>query len=180
MTLLGAILAGGQATRFGSDKALALLDGQPLIDHAAAVLRAVSDAVIVCGRWAGPAGLVAIPDWPEPGLGPLGGLCAALRHAAAEGYDAMLSIGCDTPVLPRALLDQLTAGAGARFLRQAPIIGYWPATLAEDLSRHLADGGDRAVYRWASAVGAVAIDAGGELPNVNRAEDLARLTGRTR
>lgn len=179
MTLLGAILAGGQATRFGSDKALALLDGRPLIDHAATALRAATNSVIVCGRAPGPEGLVAIPDWPEPGLGPLGGLCAALRHAAAGGHEAVLSIGCDTPVLPRTLLDRLTAGAGARFLRQAPIIGCWPATLAEDLSQHLAAGGDRAVYRWALRVGAVAIDAGGDLPNVNRVDDLARLAGGT-
>jgi molybdopterin-guanine dinucleotide biosynthesis protein A len=177
MKLLGAILAGGQATRFGSDKALALLDGRPLIAHAAAALGAASDTVIVCGRPTGPDGLVAIPDWPQAGLGPLGGLCAALRHAEAEGYDAVLSIGCDTPVLPSALVERLLAGADARFLREAPIIGYWPAMLAEDLSRHLSEGADRAVYRWASRVGAAAIEAGGALPNINRVGDLARLAG---
>lgn len=180
MKILGAILAGGQATRFGSDKALAMLDGRPLIAHAAAALRGASDAVIVCGRAAGPDGVDAIPDWPSAGLGPLGGLCAALRHAAAEGYDAVLSIGCDTPVLPSALIKRLIAGPGARFLRQAPIIGCWPATLAEDLAQHLAHGADRAVYRWASRVAAVAIDAGGDLPNVNHVADLANLSVRGR
>ncbi|WP_010185853.1 molybdenum cofactor guanylyltransferase [Sphingomonas sp. PAMC 26605] len=175
MRLLGAILAGGQATRFGSDKALALLDGQPLIDHAAAALQGTTDTVIVCGRAAGREGLLAIPDWPAPGLGPLGGLCAALRHASARGYAAVLSIGCDTPRLSRALIERLVAGEGARFLRQAPIIGHWPADLAVDLSRHLSGGADRAVYRWASRVGALAIDASGDLPNVNRVADLAAL-----
>lgn len=179
MRLLGAILAGGLATRFGSDKALALLDGRALIAHAAAALAPVTETVVVCGRAAAPGRAVAIPDWPEPGLGPLGGLCAALRHAAAGGYDAVLSIGCDTPVAPRSLLDALI-GDGARFLRQAPIIGYWPAPLAEDLSRQLAAGGDRAVYRWASRVGAVAVDAGRALPNINCPDDLARLIGQTR
>ena len=178
MTLLGAILAGGQATRFGSDKALALLDGQTLIAHAAAALRAATDTVIVCGRTTGPDGLAAIPDWPAPDLGPLGGLCAALRHAEAHGHDAVLSIGCDTPYLPTALVERLMAGGEARFLRQAPIIGYWPVALTEPLSHHLTQSGDRAVYRWASRVGAVAIDAGGDLPNVNRVADLARLADR--
>lgn len=175
MTLLGAILAGGQATRFGSDKALALLDGQTLIAHAAAALRAAADTVIVCGRAAGPEGLAAIPDWPAPDLGPLGGLCAALRHAEIHGHDAVLSIGCDTPSLPGVLIDRLVASGEARFLRQAPIIGYWPVALAERLSLHLSQRADRAVYRWASNVGAVAIDAGGDLPNINRVADLARL-----
>lgn len=178
MSVLGAILAGGQATRFGSDKALALLDGETLIAHAATALRAAADAVIVCGRAAGPAGIVATPDWPAPDLGPLGGLCAALRHAERHGHDAVLSIGCDTPFLPNALIVRLMAGGEARFLRQAPIIGYWPVALAERLSQHLAHGADRAVYRWASGVGAVAIDAGGDLPNINHVADLARLADR--
>ncbi|MGY2735848.1 molybdenum cofactor guanylyltransferase [Sphingomonas sp. UYP23] len=175
MTVLGAILAGGQATRFGSDKALALLDGQTLIAHAATALRAATGAVIVCGRTAGPEGIVAVPDWPAPNLGPLGGLCAALRQAEADGHDAVLSIGCDTPYLPTVLVERLMAGGGARFLRQAPIIGYWPVALAESLSRHLSQGADRAVYRWAARVGAVAMDAGGDLPNINHVADLARL-----
>ncbi|TPG54463.1 molybdenum cofactor guanylyltransferase [Sphingomonas glacialis] len=178
MTVLGAILAGGQATRFGSDKALALLDGQTLIAHAAAALRAATDAVIVCGRAAGPEGIAAVPDWPAPDLGPLGGLCAALRHAEAHGHDGVLSIGCDTPFLPSELVERLVAGGEARFLRQAPIIGYWPVALAEGLSQHLAQGADRAVYRWASRAGAVAIDAGGDLPNINHVADLARLADR--
>lgn len=178
MTVLGAILAGGQATRFGSDKAMAVLDGRTLIAHAAAALRPVTDTVIVCGRAPEPEGLAAIPDWPMPGLGPLGGLCAALCYAARHGYGAVLSIGCDTPFLPPALIARLCAADGARFLQQAPIIGYWPATLADALSQHLAQDGDRAVYRWASSVGAVAIDAGGDLPNINRLADLAQLTGR--
>ena len=39
MRILGAILAGGQARRFGSNKALARLHGEPLIAHAARALR---------------------------------------------------------------------------------------------------------------------------------------------
>ncbi len=50
MRLLGAVLAGGQSRRFGSDKALALLDGRPLIAHVIAALAAQTEAVIVCGK----------------------------------------------------------------------------------------------------------------------------------
>ena len=49
MKRLGAIIAGGKATRFGSDKAAALLNGRPLIEHVADGLREQVDALIVCG-----------------------------------------------------------------------------------------------------------------------------------
>ena len=175
MRLLGAILAGGQATRFGSDKALAMLGERSLIEHAAAALADVVEGTIVCGREVAPLGLIAIRDTPAPGLGPLGGLCAALRYAADHDYHAVLSIGCDTPSLPRVLIDRLVAGRRARFLRQAPIIGCWCSDLADVLATHLARGGDRSVQRWATSAGVEPIDAGGDLPNINRASDLARL-----
>eukprot|EP00611_Tribonema_gayanum_P009759 TRINITY_DN19634_c0_g1_i1.p3 TRINITY_DN19634_c0_g1~~TRINITY_DN19634_c0_g1_i1.p3 ORF type:complete len:108 (-),score=11.69 TRINITY_DN19634_c0_g1_i1:38-361(-) len=72
---LGAILAGGQARRFGSDKAQALYEGARLIDRVAAALAAQCEAVVVCGREE--AGFACIPDWPESGLGPLGGRAPA-------------------------------------------------------------------------------------------------------
>ena len=34
MSRLGAVIAGGRSSRFGSDKAMALWQGRPLIDHA--------------------------------------------------------------------------------------------------------------------------------------------------
>jgi hypothetical protein len=69
---LGAILAGGRSRRFGSDKALARLGGERLIDRAAAALRPQVDRLIVCGRVM-PA-MVCVADRPSPDLGPLGGL----------------------------------------------------------------------------------------------------------
>lgn len=175
MKILGAILAGGRSTRFGSDKAFAVFDGRPLIDHAAAAIRPDVVAIVVCGRGAAPAAMAAIPDWPAPDLGPLGGLCAALRHARDEGYDAVLTIGCDTPRLPPAVLARLLTVAEAAYLRQAPIIGAWPVALAETLSDHLSKGEDRSVRRWAQRVGAVEIDAGCAIPNLNRPADLTSL-----
>ncbi|MEY3659058.1 MAG: hypothetical protein RL425_1819, partial [Pseudomonadota bacterium] len=83
MKRLGLILAGGQSTRFGSDKAAALYQGRPLIDHVADALRPHVDALAVAGRdWPD---LIRIEDAPEPGLGPLGGLLGGLIYADQNG-----------------------------------------------------------------------------------------------
>lgn len=168
MRLLGAILAGGEARRFGSDKALAAWRGRSLIEHVLAALAPQVETVIVCGREH--PGLIGVPDRPLPGLGPLGGIAAALHHAAGQGYDAVLTAPCDAPVLPADVMARLGDGG---FLAGTPVVGLWPVRLAAELDAHLAAGGDRSVRRWAHALGMPAID--GEVANVNRPEDLAAL-----
>lgn len=172
MRLLGAILAGGRSRRFGSDKALALLDGRALLDHAAAALGALVEGTVVCGR-AQAGDLPAIPDRPAPDLGPLGGLCAALHHAAANGFDAVLTLPCDTPLLPPGLLARVATAPC--YVAQTPVIGCWPAALAPQLDAFLRDSDNRSVRRWAEVAGVRAIDAGQDIPNVNRPADLTGL-----
>lgn len=169
LRVLAAILAGGQSRRFGSDKAMAMVDGTRLIDRVAKVLGPQANALVVCGR-DDPA-FACLPDWPEPGLGPLGGLNAALRHAAANGFDAVLSASCDVPNLPpnlRALL----SGQGAACAADQPVVGWWPVAVADELERFLAEGG-RALYRFADRTGARQVAFDPPLANVNRPEDLA-------
>ena len=105
MRMLGAVLAGGQSSRFGSDKALAILHGRPLIDQAIAALACQCDAVVVVGRDSAP--VQALPDWPAPGMGPLGGLAAALRHAAAHGFAQVLACAVDSVGLTDTLAAEL-------------------------------------------------------------------------
>ncbi|MEL6878324.1 MAG: molybdenum cofactor guanylyltransferase [Pseudomonadota bacterium] len=168
MTILGAILAGGHARRFGSDKAHALYDGERLIDRVAAALRAQCDDLIVCGREE--PGFTCIPDRPAPDLGPLGGLNAALAYASDNGFTHVLSAGCDVPNLPTDLAETL-AGEGAAIVRSQPVIGLWPAELAGVLDTFIADGG-RALYGFAEAIGARQIAFDPPLLNVNSPEDL--------
>ena len=61
--------------------------------------------LVVCGREE--PGFRCIPDWPEAGLGPLGGLAAALRHAGEQGFSRVLSAGVDAPDLPHDLAAML-------------------------------------------------------------------------
>jgi molybdenum cofactor guanylyltransferase len=166
--ILGAILAGGQARRFGSDKAQALFEGARLIDRVAAALSAQCESVVVCGREE--AGFTCIPDWPEAGLGPLGGLAAALRHGAAGRFSHVLSAGVDVPDLPHDLAASL-AGEGAAIVEIQPVVGLWPVAAFPTLEAFLSGGG-RSLYRFADAISARRVELARPLMNVNRPEDL--------
>jgi molybdopterin-guanine dinucleotide biosynthesis protein A len=83
--ILGAVLAGGRSSRFGSDKAMAMLDGRPLIDHAIAAGPHCA-AVVVCGR--DHPGHVCLADRPAPDMGPLGAINAACAMRPTMGLMA--------------------------------------------------------------------------------------------
>lgn len=168
-SILGAILAGGRSTRFGSDKAMAIMpDGRTLIAHATQALAPHVDTVVICGRAGG------LADRPEPDMGPLGGINAALRHAASAGFAGVLTTGCDMPVYPAAL-PPLLVGPGAAVLAGQPLLGWWPSPLADELDRHLAEENNRSIRGWLERVRARTVEIPGlALPNVNRPEDLPR------
>lgn len=175
MSVLGAVLAGGQSRRFGSDKAVATWRGRPLIDHVIASLRSQVDTLLICGRewhremWT--------PDHPRPDLGPLGGINAALAHAARHDMDYVLTVPCDVPTLPPALLRQLISCEGPTCLSELPVIGIWPATFAERLDRHLTCSNKRSMREWTALIGAreISLADGVTLPNINRMTDLEAL-----
>lgn len=171
MKPLGAVLAGGLSTRFGSDKAMAELGGVRLLDRAVASLAHFCDHVIVVGR-DDPAH-ICVPDWPEPHCGPLGGLAGALRHARDHGFDTVLSCGVDSLALPSGLPDLLGPAPG--FLGAQPVIGLWPVAASATLEAMLTGPGSRAVKAFAERIGAHAVDLEQAPYNVNRVEDLDRL-----
>ncbi|MEH3160410.1 MAG: molybdenum cofactor guanylyltransferase [Sphingomonas taxi] len=171
--ILGAILAGGQARRFGSDKALVYVAGKRMVDRVAGQLARQCDVVILCGRQL--AGFRSVPDRPAPDLGPLGGIAAALRVAADEGFAQVLTVPCDVPDVPGDLLARL--GEAPAYARDCPVIGLWPAALADRIDAFLAESDDRSLRAWARACGARATPALG-LANINRPEDLAAFLAR--
>jgi len=166
--ILGAILAGGQARRFGSDKAQATWRGRRLIDHVADALGSQTTALIVCGREE--PGFGCVPDLPGPGLGPLGGLHAALAFAETHGFTHVLSAGVDCPDLPAELAARL-AGEGAGVVADQPVVGLWPVTACADLAEFIEEGG-RAIYGFADRIGARRVALAAPLLNVNRPGDL--------
>ncbi|QFP76322.1 molybdenum cofactor guanylyltransferase [Deinococcus sp. AJ005] len=91
-----AITAGGRSSRFGSDKALALLRGQPLLHHVAASLQGCPERLLIA-----PAGKYRLDGWEvvpdtRPSEGPLAGLEVALSHSST-GWLAFT--GVDLPGL---------------------------------------------------------------------------------
>lgn len=174
MRVLGAVLAGGRSSRFGSDKALALLEGVSLLDHARAALSPFCAEVVVCGHPHPSARVLA--DRPAPDMGPLGGLNAALHEALAGGFDGVLVTGCDMPSFPPALAHALI-GDGAAVLEGQPLAAWWPAALADALDRHLAETSKHSIRGWIEKVKPRIVTMPDlVLPNVNRPADLEQLT----
>lgn len=101
--IAGVILAGGSSSRFGANKALALLDGKPLIEHVAETLSSLFSELLL---------VTNTPDayeflgWPMTGdiitnSGPLGGIHAALHTITAP---RAFVVACDMPLIDERLI----------------------------------------------------------------------------
>ena len=174
--ILGAVLAGGQSTRFGSDKALAEVAGHTLIAQAVDALSGWCDHVIVVGRETAPA--PTLPDWPTANMGPLAGVAAALRHAQDAGYQEVLTCGVDSLGLPEHL-HALLAPAPA-YLADQPVIGLWPASAAATVSAILESDARHSMLAFAEAIGARAVKSDHKPANINTPADLAAAETRHR
>ncbi len=109
MSQAGFVLAGGASSRMGTDKALLDWQGQPMVVHVANLMVPVTGQVTLVGSLAkyGHLGFPVIED-QQPGLGPLGGIRAAL---AATESDWNLIVACDMPYLNPELLKRLLEDA---------------------------------------------------------------------
>lgn len=167
---LGAIIAGGKAKRFGGDKAAAMLDGRPLIEHVADGLRKQVEHVIVVGReWPR---LESVSDLPSAGLGPLGGINAALQYAQQNGFDEVVTAGCDVlpvPEFQRERLDEHATYVDGHYL-----FGVWPVELAPILERHLSGQNNFSMRHWIAAIDAHAINSATTFYNLNTQSDFAQ------
>ena len=176
MRILGAIFAGGAARRFGSDKAVAEIDGKPMIEHVVARLTGQCAQVVVIGReWPG---RIFVPDAPQPGLGPLGALAGAMSYALAEDYDVVLTSGCDLPDLPIDLLERLQPAPAV--VAGQPLLGLWPSALAPSLIDWLEAGCDRAMRSWIAEANARRVTLPIEPTNINSVADWEQYTARPR
>jgi molybdopterin-guanine dinucleotide biosynthesis protein A len=169
--ILGVVLAGGQSTRFGSDKALAELGGRTLLARAYDTLGGFCEYVVVAGREKGPGHV--IPDWPRPGMGPLAGIAAAMHLAQDENYESVLTCGVDSVQLPENLLELLSPAPA--YLEDQPVVGHWPTAACATLERILEGDGRHSMRAFAEAVGARAVKTPSQSVNINTPADLARF-----
>ena len=105
------VLAGGESSRMGRDKALMRLNGVPLVVAVVQLAGSVAPGAAVIGapeRLAG-LGLKIIAD-DYTGAGPLGGIATVLRSTATPWN---LIIACDLPYLSKPWLEFLVQRAVA-------------------------------------------------------------------
>ena len=108
MDAAGFVLAGGQSSRMGSDKALLPFAGEPLIARAVRTLHEAGLPASIAGAASSAraplAAYAPLVDDSEPGLGPLAGICAALAATSAR-FAVFLPV--DLPLLPPSLIGYL-------------------------------------------------------------------------
>src|SRR5271155_912558 len=105
----GFILAGGESSRMGRDKALLELNGEPMILRAARLVETVAANPVIVGvpeRFSALGLEVIADDWPA--AGPLGGIATALRASRARWN---LIVACDLPYLTKEWLEFVVARA---------------------------------------------------------------------
>ena len=168
MKKLGAIIAGGKASRFGGDKGSALLQGRPLIEHVVQGLESQVDKIIICGaQWPG---IDSVEDRPHAHLGPLGGINAALYFAQQNGFDLVMTAGCD--VLPVAQLPKDLPDGIAAYVTDHYLFGVWPTSLWQSLYHHLAQQSDHSMRHWIATIDARALPPVTAHYNLNTQVDL--------
>jgi molybdopterin-guanine dinucleotide biosynthesis protein A len=184
---LGLVLAGGRSRRFGREKALAEVDGRPMIAAVAAVLARGCAAVAVnapegsgAAAFAQASGFELVSDLAGDPDGPLAGVRAGLLWARSRGARALVTAPCDLPFLPQDYVERL-AQAGGTAVAETPDGGHWLCALwslelLEPLERRLAGGGHGPVRAFLAECGAsrVAFDRPEAFANVNLPGDLSR------
>jgi molybdopterin-guanine dinucleotide biosynthesis protein A len=178
---VGAVLAGGSASRMGTPKADLEYLGVAFIDHAIATLSLVFDEVVVCGgSYFGP--LTHLED-PVGGAGPLDGILAALEQSKSR---PVMVVPVDMPLISIELVarlaepvaDEMAIRVASDGVSVQPLVGVYGSGLVPLIADRLAQG-HRSVMDFVSAANDVEYITTDThtLTNINTPEDYEALTG---
>lgn len=112
MPVSAIILSGGRATRMnGADKGLVKLKNRPLISHVIKRLKPQVDEILINANRELPTyealGYRVLQDESDDFPGPLAGFLLGLKNAK---HDLVLTVPCDSPMLPPDLVQRLYQG----------------------------------------------------------------------
>ncbi|MEI6232415.1 MAG: molybdenum cofactor guanylyltransferase [Planctomycetota bacterium] len=177
------ILAGGKSSRFGSDKARADVNGEPLLKRIARVLAPVASRVSVVADCPGKyddLGLRTLSD-VRPGLGPIGGLLTALSDLDAPGW--LLLCSCDFVAMNAAWVETLASARAPDIQaiafkgeRIEPLFALYHSSLLHAIERRI-DAGELSPSQVIQSVPNALLPLPAnwpELAHVNTREELAR------
>lgn len=173
------VLAGGRSTRFGeADKALADVDGTPMIRRIADRLAGVTDELVVNCRPEQRDALAEALDGrahrfavdPVPDEGPVAGVRTGVRVARGS---AVAVVGCDMPGVDPALFEHLFDAAGPAAVPHAddrlhPLHAVYDGYAARTSAERTLATGSRRLYDFLERVDPVAVDAD-TVPDVDTA-----------
>ena len=188
MSILATILSGGRATRMnGVDKGLVLLQQKPLIAHVIARLKPQVDEIFINANREIDTykafGLPVLEDENADFIGPLAGFSLGLQHAK---HDYVLTVPCDSPLLPHDLVKRLFDGLAASRMDIAvassdgnvhPVFCLMKKSVLPSLIAYLA-AGERKVSAWQKSQHYIEMDFSDcdeAFTNLNTFEDLAAL-----
>jgi molybdopterin-guanine dinucleotide biosynthesis protein A len=169
----GVLLVGGGSSRFGSPKALALLDGEPLAVRAHRVLEDAFDRVIAVGK-EGDALPLPFPvrDDGSDERAAIVGVAASLRLVETE---VCVVLPTDMPFVTAELLRSLfgaIAGVDAAVVQTGPLPGAYRRSALPLLERRIA-AGELALREALAELETGVVEADPELlRNVNTPADL--------
>lgn len=179
------VLAGGQSSRFGSDKALAEVDGQPMIQNVIDRLHRDGQAVtLVTGeaKRYETFGHAVITDRPAH-VGPIGGLAAALDHQKQSHDSDWIMLGsCDLVDPDPAWAQQLCThreticnrAIAFRGERWEPLFALYHTDLLPLIHEQIAHG-RRSMQGLLDLAGAFAVDLPTGLPSIPQANTPEQL-----
>ena len=188
LSISSILLAGGRATRMGGvDKGLVVLQQKALTAHVIARLKSQVDEIFISANREieiyKTFGYTVLQDTNADFIGPLAGFFLGLQNAQ---YDYVLTVPCDSPLLPLDLAERLLSGMAASHADIAvassdenshPVFCLMKKSVLPSLQAYI-DSGGRKVSAWQKGQKTIEVDfsdCNEAFTNLNTFDDLADL-----